>query len=135
MTSITSFSPPADQIAFLITQNRGNVAAIADLYEVSRTVMENYIQSVPQLKQALADAREEMLDRAEAVLYEKVIQGDTSSLHFYLRTQGRRRGYTESRLNINLSKIDMNKLTDSQLQRITDGENPVEVILADYISE
>lgn len=44
---------------------------------------------------ALESARETMLDNAESILYKKVLEGSTVELLFFLKTQGKDRGYTE----------------------------------------
>ena len=36
-----------------------------------------------------------MLDNAESILYKKVLEGSTPELLFFLKTQGKRRGYVE----------------------------------------
>jgi hypothetical protein len=36
-----------------------------------------------------------MIDNAESKLYAKVVEGDTTALIFFLKTQGRSRGYVE----------------------------------------
>jgi hypothetical protein len=41
-----------------------------------------------------------MLDNAESVLYKKVLEGSTPELLFFLKTQGRFRGYVERQENV-----------------------------------
>jgi hypothetical protein len=79
----------------LIEPKRGNVSAIARVLRVSRGTVWNRIQESPTLQRLLEDARESMLDTAESVLYDKVEQGETASLIFFLKTQGYKRGYKE----------------------------------------
>lgn len=73
----------------------GNMAAVARLFGVSRTSVFQYIQARPELQAILKDCREAMLDNAESALYKNVLAGKTVDLIFFLKTQGRSRGYTE----------------------------------------
>jgi hypothetical protein len=84
----------ADVLA-LVEPNKGNVAAIARKLGVSRGTVWNRCQESPTLMRALDDAREAMIDNAESVLYKKVLEGSTPELLFFLKTQGRNRGYVE----------------------------------------
>jgi len=47
------------------------------------------------LREVYDDARESMLDIGEQSLYTKVEAGDIAALIFFLKTQGKNRGYTE----------------------------------------
>lgn len=84
-----------DELAEQLKKDRGNVAATARRYGVSRTAIHNKIQRHPKLQQALAEARETMLDNAESMLYKKALDGSTPELIFFLKTQGKSRGYIE----------------------------------------
>ena len=48
-----------------------------------------------ELIQAVKDAREDMIDYAEGALKKKIKEGDNTSIIFYLKTQGKDRGYVE----------------------------------------
>ena len=78
-----------------IIEKRGNISNVARSLRVSRQAIYNKIKTSPKLQQALEDAREDMLDEAENVLYERALAGQTAELIFFLKTQGKRRGYTE----------------------------------------
>lgn len=84
-----------EQLQTLLEENKGNLAAVSRRMGVSRTAIYNRINESPTLQQTLADARETMLDNAESVLYKKVLEGSTPELLFFLKTQGRNRGYVE----------------------------------------
>ena len=47
------------------------------------------------LKAALEQARQGMLDNVESAFYAKVLGGDTTAMIFWLKTQGKRRGWVE----------------------------------------
>lgn len=78
-----------------IEPTKGNVAAIARALGTSRGTVWNRIQSSPPLQKLLADARETMLDNAESSLYRAVLAGEAWAVCFFLKTQGKSRGYVE----------------------------------------
>jgi hypothetical protein len=88
----------AVRIAFIIEQiklNRGNLAAVGRACRISRqSVFERVARSVPA-QRALEEARQTMLDDAENTLYERALAGNTAELIFFLKTQGKMRGYVE----------------------------------------
>ena len=78
-----------------IEPTKGNVAAIARALGTSRGTVWNRIQASPALQTLLSDARETMLDNAESALYRAVLGGEAWAVCFFLKTQGKRRGYVE----------------------------------------
>lgn len=83
------------EVEALVAETKGNIAHIARKLGVSRGTIWTRCQESPSLMQALTDAREAMLDNAESMLYKKVLEGSTVELLFFLKTQGRSRGYIE----------------------------------------
>lgn len=54
-----------------------------------------YRKRHPQVERACQEARDEITDVAELALYEKIREGEGWAVCFYLKTQGRDRGYVE----------------------------------------
>lgn len=54
-----------------------------------------YVHDYPAVKDAVTAAKERMLDFTEGKLYEKIKAGDNIAILFYLKTQGKSRGYIE----------------------------------------
>ena len=78
-----------------ITNMSGNLSAVARLFERSRQWLYTYLEKHPDLWDTVKEARETMLDNVESRLYQKALAGDTTSMIFFLKTQGKSRGYTE----------------------------------------
>lgn len=110
-------SIPEDLLIDAIRQQRGNVAAIVRAFGTGRGKVLRAIESYPEAKKAMEEAREIVLDDAENVLIDRVLQGRTKELLFFLKTQGRRRGYSERNLTLN---IDISNMDDEELQAILD---------------
>ena len=62
---------------------------------VGYTTINRYAHDFPSVHQALIEAKESMLDYAEGKLYGKIKAGDNTCIIFYLKTQGKARGYIE----------------------------------------
>lgn len=84
-----------DDIAKRIAKNRGNIAVTAKQLRVSRMTLYRYMEKHPECRDARDEARESVLDDIESVLIKRALAGNTAELIFFLKTQGKSRGYTE----------------------------------------
>lgn len=80
-----------------IVKYEGNVSAVARALNTSRSRLHERIKATPALTEALADAREMMLDEAENSLMRAIRTGEGWAVCFALKTVGRSRGYIETR--------------------------------------
>ena len=82
----------------LVEKYRGNLSRIARELKVSRTTILDRVNKSPELKQALFDARESIIDDVEQVFDDQVLSGQNPILLiFFLKTRAARRGYVESK--------------------------------------
>jgi hypothetical protein len=79
----------------LIGEKNGNVAAIARALHVQRNTIYDHIAKSPKLAKMLEDSRQTMLDNVESSLYREVLGGNVTAMIFWLKTQGKRRGWVE----------------------------------------
>jgi hypothetical protein len=88
---------PVTQKALMdaIRASRGNITAVAQSFRRSRQAIYRRIRSMPKVLEVLDESRETMVDAAEGILHEKVLAGDITALIFFLKTQGKGRGYIE----------------------------------------
>jgi len=84
-----------EQVAAAIKDCHGNLAAVARRFGYSRLGIVKFVQRYKELTQTLEDARSEMLDNAESRLYKAVLDGEGWAVCFFLKTQGRSRGYSD----------------------------------------
>ena len=82
-----------EEIREQIGRRRGNITAVAQTLRCSRETVYKRLRQSEELRDRLSEAREAALDRAEQFLFEKCEAGDTTALIFFLKTQGRSRGY------------------------------------------
>jgi len=85
----------AEQVIARIAEYKGNLAAVARSFHLSRQTMYKYVNSKPSVKAALDEARETMLDNVESALYTAALNGEAWAVCFFLKTQGKARGYVE----------------------------------------
>jgi len=85
----------AEKITPLIEEYNGNLSLVARRLGVSRMTVYRFMENKPSIKLALTDAREKMVDNVESKLYSKALDGDTTAMIFFLKTQGKSRGYVE----------------------------------------
>jgi hypothetical protein len=87
----------AAQVIDAIRASRGLVTVAARRLECHPDTIRHYVNRYVTVKSALTVARDTMTDMAEAQLFNHITAGDMGAITFYLRTQGRDRGYVERR--------------------------------------
>lgn len=111
----------ATDYAQAITEAQGLISVAARRLGVSRSAVYNAINRHPTVAEAAEDARERTTDLAEGKLYAKINDGDITAIIFYLKTQGKTRGYVERQERVHSGSIDLKSLTDEELEAIADG--------------
>jgi len=88
-----------------VYQKKGcNVSATCTALGISRQTFYSMKQKSQKLAEELDAIDESMLDYAESKLMEHISDGDVTSLIFFLKTKGKKRGYverTENDMSIN----------------------------------
>lgn len=99
--------------------------------KLSRQTFYKYLKEDPDFKAAVLELEEVALDTAESALFNQIKDGNVTSIIFYLKTKGRRRGYverqeisgpdggpvqTEALNSLNLEKLSLDEL--KQLEKI-----------------
>lgn len=85
----------AELVASAITELKGNLAAVASRFNVARSSVVEFVQKHATLMSVLSDARESRTDLAEDKLGAAIENGEAWAVCFYLKTQGKSRGYVE----------------------------------------
>lgn len=78
-----------------LEKSLGIVKTACDQLGISRQTYYNWMQKDPEFKARALDAKEIALDFAESQLFKQIQSGNAASTIFYLKTQGRDRGYQE----------------------------------------
>lgn len=89
---------PLDKNALLhlIKETHGNLSRVADALGTTRHTVRRRCEADPELKQALEDARERIIDELEESVWDRALESkDTALQLFLLKTQARHRGYDQ----------------------------------------
>ena len=85
----------AQKLIKALHESNGLMTFAAKRAGVGYATVKRYVAEFPSVAQAVVDAKEGMLDFAEGKLMEKIKAGDNTAIIFYLKTQGKARGYIE----------------------------------------
>ena len=85
-----------NSILNLIQLHHGNLSRVADALGTTRGTVRNRCNADPDLKTALEDARERIIDELERSCWDDAIETrDTALRCFLLKTQAKHRGYDQ----------------------------------------
>lgn len=73
----------------------GNVSEATKHVPIHRTTHYLWLESDPEYAAAVDAIKESLIDRAEGVLHGLIGEGNVPAVLFFLKTQGKRRGYIE----------------------------------------
>ena len=82
-------------MACALTAAGGLVTSSAKRLGCNPKTVYRYIERFPALKDVLTEARESSVDLAESKLIEAIKDGNLTAIIFFLKTQGKSRGYSE----------------------------------------
>ena len=85
----------AEQFLEAIPGSGGFVTTIAKRVGCSRKTVYAGIANYPTVKQAVQDEKDALKDMAENELLRQIKEGNTTATIFFLKTQGKNRGYVE----------------------------------------
>jgi len=85
----------AKKLINAIEGSGGFITTIAQRLGVARSTVYTQLKKYPSAQEVLKDEKEKLLDMAEGVLLKNVKAGKEASLFFFLKTQGKKRGYVE----------------------------------------
>lgn len=115
------------KIIAALKASMGNVSMAAKQLKCERSGLHRRINADNDLKQLLIDCRESMVDNAESSLNRAILQGEAWAVCFFLKTQGKSRGYVERSEIKAETKVAIvsnpEELTDEQLTVIATGSS------------
>lgn len=116
---------PDKMIAKALEAAMGNISVAARAMGYSRSNLHLRIHKSPALQQMMRDQRETMTDNAESSLNRAILGGEGWAVCFYLKCQGKARGYVERQEIHQETKLtlssNMEGLSDAELEAIVRG--------------
>jgi hypothetical protein len=112
-------------IILALEKTAGVITAAASRLGMDRASLSRRINESDELKVACLDIKEKTLDLAESKLLYGLQRGDKTYVIFYLKTQGKRRGYVERFENREISEDELDAEIKRELARLA-GEGKEE---------
>ena len=85
----------AEQVIAAIVKANGIKSLAAQFLGCGRACVARYCKNYPTIQKEADDAREAMLDFVENKLFEQINKNNMTAIIFFLKTQGKHRGYIE----------------------------------------
>jgi len=85
----------AADYAKAVTEAQGLISVAARRLGIARSTIYSAIKKHASVREAVEDARARTTDLAEGKRFSKISDGDMTAIIFYLKTQGKARGYVE----------------------------------------
>jgi len=94
--------------AFLAAYAKGwNIGQACKACGIGRRTFYDWTEKDPDFKADVDEARESRIDLGESMLLRNMSEGDTASIIYFLKTQGRSRGWSE--------KLDLSVASDLEV--------------------
>lgn len=107
-----------------IRRAEGNLTAAAEALGVSRSTIYRYVTDRATVKEALDETRESLIDTAENQLAKKIKSGDMTAIIFFLKTQGKSRGYVERQEMQHSGIVTWQEFIAEAREEIDDSDDP-----------
>ena len=88
----------ADKVIETHKKNFGIVTLTCKQMNINRTTFYEWLKLYPDFAEQINEAQDVAIDFAESMLMKNIQAQDTTSIIFYLKTIGKRRGYVEKAL-------------------------------------
>lgn len=91
-------------------KNHCNVERTCEKCTVARRTFYNWYNNNFSFREAIDATREGLIDLAESKLIGNIKAGKEASIFFFLKTQGKHRGYNENKTDERDKELDMDKV-------------------------
>jgi len=107
----------AEQVVAALNETKGLPAVAAEKLGCTVSTIYNYAKRYETVRAALTHQKEKRLDIAEGQLWSLINAGNITAIIFYLKTQGKHRGYVE-RQEVKVSGEDIDAAIENELARL-----------------
>lgn len=123
-----------EQLIAAIKAAHGMIATTARALKMHRSTIHRRAQNNPDVADAIKESREVSLDKAELKLFDAVERGEPWAVCFFLKCQGKERGYIE-KFDVKQDithrgkvEVDMQDLRDKLSSRLRDLGSRMSVV-------
>ena len=104
------------QMIEALKQSNGVVTTAIQSVKMHRSTFYNWMKEDEDFKQEVDDIRESALDFVESKMFERIENGSDTMIIFFLKTQGKKRGYIErTQLDVHNTAPDFSGLTTDDI--------------------
>jgi len=121
-----------DLIAEALAKTGGLLGVTAQLLKCERRTIERYLVRYSGLRKIRDDAKEHALDDAEWALIKAAKRGDPWAVQWFLRYQGKRRGYQEATRDAAGQTLRVDVVYSDELLRPTANSTTVRALPAGH---
>lgn len=89
-----------------LKRSMGIVSLACDKANISRTQFYKWLKDDEDFRQKYEEIEERQIDFVESRLFQNIKNGDPTSIIFYLKTKGKKRGYQE-KTEIDIRQVDL----------------------------
>jgi len=112
----TKFNTKKKAMLAALEKTLGVVTSACNEAQIERTTHYHWLKTDPEYSASVADIENIAIDFAESKLYSSIKNNDITATIFYLKTKGKKRGYTE-RQEIDLNNNIVNQSTPEEAAR------------------
>ena len=98
-----------------------NITKAAEKIGITRQTHYNWMAADPEYKKAAESIDDVKLDFVEEKLKDRIMDGDTTAIIFYLKTKGKKRGYIERQELTGADGKDLNTYTVEVINKINES--------------
>jgi hypothetical protein len=98
-----------------------NITKAAEKIGITRQTHYNWMAADPVYKKAAESIDDVKLDFVEEKLKDRIMDGDTTAIIFYLKTKGKKRGYIERQELTGADGKDLNTYTVEVINKINES--------------
>lgn len=103
-----------------LKKSLGVVTKACKMANVGRTTFYEWLKDDEEFKNEVESITDYAIDHVESKLYELIDDNDTTATIFYLKTKGRKRGYSEKIITENIN-YNSKELDEKEIRKINDA--------------
>jgi len=112
--------PTDDVLIQMIEQKAGLVRPISEALGVAPRTVRGWREKSKKIASAFVEVRDGLLDLAESKLLQGIRSGNTACVIFYLKTQGKARGYIERQEVESVENVNVRAELEKEQKRLRD---------------